>query len=103
MFTVIIVTLLTLSIVLNITQLKKQMKSTVKGRAALEAIAELSNYVQQSVVSAEKLEDLKTKMNSEALKVIAQQSFLARGVALAIRKDLVELWAKGSAKIRKIL
>ena len=103
MFIFIVVTLLICSITLNVHQKVKLMRATANGSAALEAISSLANYVQNSVVSSEKIDEIKTKVNSEALKMVAQQLFVAKGVSESIKKDLKTLWAAGKAKIDKIL
>ena len=103
MVTFILIGALVASVIFNVVQRVRIMRLSAKGRATLEAVATISNYVQDSVVSSEKIEELKAKVNAEALKAVAQQVFIAKGIAKAISNDLKKLWAKGLAKIKTIL
>jgi hypothetical protein len=103
MFVSTLVILLICSLALNVFQKVKQMKTSTKGKAALEAIAEVANYVQNAIVSSEKVDEIKTKITAEALKTVVGQTFIRKGINQAIKEDLKSLWAKGLAKIQKIL
>lgn len=97
-----LIILLVLSVIVNFVLVKTLLKVTAKGRAALKAIAALSNYVQDAVVSSETIDSLKEKIGSKAQKAKVESIFLADKVSKAVEKDLKALWAKGEAKINKL-
>ena len=103
MVTFILIGALVASVIFNVVQRVRIMRLSAKGRAALEAIATLANYTQDSLVSSEDLAEAKKKISAEALKMVAQQLFIAKGISSAITKDLKKLWAKGLAKIKTII
>lgn len=77
--------------------------------SALETVAEISNYVGDTIKNAKEngaiesvYDAIKTNLNSEALKQIAVSVAGKNKVLTSTQKALTSLWAKGKAKINKI-